>query len=432
LVLGIWRIQASPPTSSDKVHQDYHLINGVIHLHTPVSGGHRTLDDYLNLARQNGIGIITITDHDTLAYSYSIHPLRWLINKTAEDESALRFGMSRYLELIRKRCESNPDVLIIDGVESAPFYYWTGTSIKTKQVGRLYTRHELTLHNRGKHILVLGLKTPPAYEDMPLIANGCSRYDAYHGNQNEAPYQDLINYVNARGGVTFWAHPEAEEKTLIGGVTLLTAPYPDALLGTQDYTGFSIFSEGYTKAGKIGGTWDKVLLEYCAGKRQKPVWAIGELDDYGTKQIDSIQTVFLLKDESLVVSPAGTNLYDGAINALKTGKMYAVIKGGTNPLLVLEQFTIEENGSLAYSGDEIAIKNEAFIKIKIAHQPATRKKVTVKLISNGVLIKEYNEALPFETTFQVGLPAAGGKAYYRLDITDEFGGKLISNPIFVK
>lgn len=431
LVIGIslWLIltvnsQVAPPPPPAAA--EFQLINGIIHLHTPVSGGNRSIDDYLKLANERHIGILIITDHDNLNYSYSIHPLRWLIKKTVEKESVLNFGISRYLELINDAGKNNPAVTIIDGVESIPFYYWTGSAIKTQPANRFTTRRELMLHNRGKHMLVIGLKTPSAYEHLPLIANGLSRYDAYHGQQNEAPYQDLIDYVNKQGGLTFWAHPEAEEKRSQEGITIHTLSYHESLLHTRDYTGFSVFSEGYTKIGRIGGIWDTVLTEYCAGKRKSPVWAIGELDDYGEKSIDGIQTIFLLNDNS----------YDGIINALKSGKIYVVTKSGNNPLLRLERFTIEDRANpqkVASSGDEITISGTPLIRIKLTHQsPPTSAKVTVKLIRNGRLLKEYNETLPYETAFADNDIKAGEKTYYRLDITDEFGGKVISNPIFVK
>ena len=414
-----------PTITSGQSNQKYQQVNGIIHLQTPVSGGTRRIGNYIKLARERGISIIIITDHDTLNYEYAIHPLRWLVKKTVVKESVFNYGVDNYLELIRNRQSANPDIVLIDGVESIPFYYWSGsfqTHLKDK-----FGRRELMLNNRGKHILVIGLNTPDAYEHLPVIGNGYSRYDAYHGEQGGNPYQDLIDYVNAKGGVTFWAHPESEEKWMKEGISVHTPPYYESILDTINYTGFAVLPEGYQKIGRIGGLWDEVLTAYCAGKRKLPVWAIGELDDYGDKPVDVVQTVFLLEDRS----------YQRVINAMKSGKMYAVSKSGRQgtPLPLLEQFIIQDSANpkiIAYSGDEIICNGKPLIKIKLAHKTySAHSKVTIKLIREGKLIKEYNESLPCEITFEDSVLNTNVKTYYRLDVTDEFGGKIVSNPIFV-
>jgi hypothetical protein len=437
-------VNQSPPvanrnTVSGQIEKKYQQVNGVIHLQTPVSGGTRRIGDYIKLAREHNISIVIITDHDSLNYEYSIYPLRWLVKKTVVKESVFNYGVNEYLELINNRRTSNPDILLVDGVESIPFYYWSG-SYQTNLKDKL-GRRELILNDRGKHILAIGLNSPDAYEHLPVIGNGYSRYDAYHGGQADKPYQDLIDYVNAKGGVTFWAHPEAGEKWMREGITVNTSPYYESILNTIDYTGFAVLPEGYQKVGRIGGLWDEVLKAYCAGKRKSPVWAIGELDDYGNKPIDIVQTIFLLNDKS----------YNEIINALKSGKMYAVskAKGDQTPLLSLERFTVHDKSNpkeMAYSGDEIACKGNPFIKIRLSHKPVSiparppmdiggrsggSAKITLKLIREGKLIKEYNESLPCEITFEDNHFSLGTKTYYRVDVTDEFNGKIVSNPIFV-
>jgi hypothetical protein len=419
------KLLSQSPSAMNEPSRKYQPVNGVLHLQTPVSGGTRSIDKYIKLARERGIGVVIITDHDTLSYEYAIYPLRWLVKRTVVKDSVLNYGVNNYLELIHNQQSANPDIVLIDGVESTPFYYWSG-SFQTRLRDKL-GRRELTLYNRGKHMLVMGLNTSDAYENLPLIANGCSRYDAYHGNQADKPYQYLIDYVNSKGGVIFWAHPEAEEKWMKEGVAVNTTPYCESILDTINYTGFSVLSEGYQKVGRIGGLWDDVLKAYCVGKRKLPVWAIGELDDYGDKPIDIVQTVFLLEDKS----------YSGVINAMKSGKMYAVSKSGRQgiPLPVLERFVIQDSANLetiAYSGDEIICNGKPLIKIRLTHNPVSKSaKVTIKLIKEGKLIKEYNESSPCEITFDDNLPGVGVKTYYRVDVTDEFGGKIVSNPIFV-
>ena len=236
----------------------YIQVPGVIHLHTVVSGGTKTVNEYAQMAEERGIGIVIITDHDNAKYEYGIG-LKKIFKKVVEEDSVLKFGIDKYLGLIKDAGERNPDVMVIDGVESFPFYYWTGS----------YFKKNLTLNNRDKHMLVIGLDNPEDYKYMPLIVNGIARYDQYHGENYVLPYQDLINYVNKKGGLTFWAHPEHEEVVNVKGVRAVTKPYYEDLLRTDGYTGFSVFYEGYNKIGRPGGIWDKVLMEYCSGKTLK-------------------------------------------------------------------------------------------------------------------------------------------------------------------
>ncbi len=59
-----------------------------------------------------------------------------------------------------------------------------------------------------------------------------SRFDPYHGDQGEAPFQDVIDYARSRGGMVFWAHPESnysKNGVEMGPVKLMTEHYPDRI-----------------------------------------------------------------------------------------------------------------------------------------------------------------------------------------------------------
>ncbi|MFA5794945.1 MAG: hypothetical protein WC980_07780 [Candidatus Brocadiia bacterium] len=424
-----------------KPPSDYQQVAGVIHLQTPVSGGKRTVNDYVDLARKSNIGVVCITDHDNQRYQYGLWPFRWLIKKTEERASVMTFGIANYLVAINQANQSAKDVLVIDGMEVTPYYYWTGS----------YFQDTLTLNNRHKHLLVLGLDKAKYYQDLPTVANGKSRFSQYDNIQTYEPYQDLINYVIKNNGLIFWAHPDSNEYREMGGVKVHTLPYSEALEATVNYTGFAVLSEGYQKTGIPGGIWDKTLMEFCAGRRVRPAWAIGELDDIGDKVLDGIQTVFLLK----------ANSYQGVIEAMRTGKDYVVTKANNNPAMALTDFWIMANNKVAYSGDLIGVstKNAPTLYVKLAtagqaeESPSSKDKkgkskgtsaaangsafktmVTVKIISNGRLVQEYNQPMPAEIKYtpDVSNLQPGQMTYYRLDIMDSNQARLISNPIFVK
>jgi len=417
--------QPQPPSNPPVVADNpFHHIAAAIHLQTPISGGKRGLDDYIQLAKYYEIGILIITDHDNQRYEYGIWPFRWLIKKTFEETSIFKYGVENYFSLLRKVSSSSDNVLIIDGVESMPFYYWQGS----------YFSKDLSLNDRGKHLLVIGLNDINAYKNLPLIANDKSRFNQYNNSHGYAPYQDLIDYVNAKGGLIFWSHPEAKESKLIRHIKVNTLAYPEAIEATTNYTGFGIFWEGYQKIGLPNGIWDNVLKEYCDGRRKKPVWAIGELDDYGEKDINRLLTVLLLKKKS----------YQTAIDALRTGKMYTVLKAQQQdyPPLMLDDFCLYNiaQQSIAYSGDELVTSSTPIIKIRISQKDNKTNKnngnkpmVTLKIIRQGTVIKEINQPLPLTLNFKDNYsPKHGERIYYRLEAIDEKMGKVISNPIFVK
>jgi len=193
-----------------------------------------------------------------------------------------------------------------------------------------------------------------------------------------------------------------------------------------------VFWEGYQRIGLPNGTWDEVLREYCDGKRGQPAWAIGELDDYGDKDLARLVTVFLLKEKS----------YRAALEALKTGKTYTVLKSAELPPLMLDDFCIYDTAqpNIAYSGDELATSSTPSIRIKISFkngigtsEKAKKIKSTLKVIRQGKIIKEVNQTLPITLNFKDDYkPTPGEKIYYRLEVIDEKNGRLISNPIFVR
>jgi len=97
-----------------------------------------------------------------------------------------------------------------------------------------------TIHGVGLD----GLAEPEDYAGLPAVGKGRGRkYDQYRGDLGALPYQDFIDYVNGRGGLVFWAHPEAEYTLEANGVKFETKKHADALTETKNYTGFCVFYE---------------------------------------------------------------------------------------------------------------------------------------------------------------------------------------------
>ncbi|HUT62588.1 MAG TPA: hypothetical protein VMZ04_01400, partial [Anaerolineae bacterium] len=181
----------------------------------------------------------------------------------------------------------------------------------------------------------------------------------YGTDAGARPYQELIDYVNRQGGLVFWAHPEAfyheridlkEENPLIsflfhsvlkGGLEVSTDPYYRLLNETRDYTGFALFFAGYHIVGNPGGLWDSLLMQFCKGTRNRPVWAISEIDmEEGTdpETASTSQTVFLVREKTK----------EAYLEALRVGRMYCFTQNLTR-WVTIRDYAVTAGGKRAVS-----------------------------------------------------------------------------------
>ncbi|MBT3880890.1 MAG: PHP domain-containing protein [Candidatus Scalindua sp.] len=468
--------------------EQYKLIPSAIHIHTSIGNGEQTPEEIVEIARKSGIKVVIFTDHDTMKWTYGIPPLRKIIQKVVDQKSILKYGAENYINRIEELNKKHPDMLLIHGAESIPFYYWRGSPFKKT----------LALVKGNEHILVFGLQNPSDYKNLPSVGNGfpgvfdvegifrlwpvfffllgwrlisLSRktsiekhghshsigpgtisgiiclfvgavflvnnypfktplYDQYHGEQGVGPYQYLIDHANKNNALTFWAHPEVERSMDFGNIKVVSSPYEKDLLSTFDYTGIAVFSEGMRHVGPPGGIWDKILLQYCSGKRFKPVWVIGEVDYRGHGfSIDETQTVFLIKEKS----------NEEVMNALATGKMYAAM-GDANQLS-LNSFVVEDSksGKMAFMGDEIALTGKPRIRIVVTvdktHKSSAYKKrsFNIDLIRNGTVIKTFEANDSIDIAYDDDYYNPNQKVYYRLAIDTSYLFRgIVTNPIFVQ
>jgi hypothetical protein len=457
--------------------EEYKLFTGVIHLDSTISGGKLPPEEMSGIAHDAGVEIAVFTDHDTMRWEYGIPPLRKFIRKVVEKGSIHSYGEENYINTISGLNQKYPDMLIMHGAEAIPFYWWKGS----------YFTKDLEMMDGHKHILVMGLNNASDYKNLPSIGKGypsrissdtlvslwplcffvfgwllfsvsresysgklvkiggviclltgavfmvnnfpftSPRYDQYHGDRGIAPYQTVIDYVNTRGGVTFWAHPETEDVNKeASGVKLITKPYHEDLLKAQNYTGFAVFAEGIKFTAPPGGVWDQILNQYCKGERERPVWAIGEVDfgDEDAFSIKDSQTIFLLKEKNEKT----------VIEALKAGHVYALhLYTEKSPALILDTFIIEDTTQpvRAYMGEELETSKNPQLKIHVS-LPETAKdvKYRVDIIRNGEVIHRFESTGNTDMTYEDRYVKPGEKIYYRLDIDGP--SRILSNPIFVK
>ena len=484
--------------------EEYIQVPAAADLRTEFSDGVYSVEELVKLAKSKGIEILIINDHDRYSLEYGFWPLERILKKKVEESSLLKNGAKNYLDEIERVGKKYPDMLIIPGIESAPFYYWTGSVFS----------NNLTAHKWENHIGIVGLESPKDIEGLPTLNSNLSvkyyknyiyntafftlslifsillirwegvyRYtgmviclfsllfiinfhplrsspfDQYHGDKGVLPWQETIDYVNSRGGMTFWHHLESASGIgKKGPISINTPPHPEDLIKTQDYTGFQAIYEDTIHVTEPGKEWDMVLSQYCAGNRDMPAWGIGGLDYHGEGEsgikLQDVKTVFLLKEKTK------NAVYEALIN----GKVYPV-RQGEDYRLVLDEFSISgTSGVKAISGDEIEVQGSPNINIKVSAIPplppfATSpsppseggdkgevkggikgESVEVQLIRSGEMINKFEGETPLEISFndehlpgsEQGKFKSGDKIYYRLNIYGKRPNYIISNPIFVK
>lgn len=449
---------------------DYQQIIGLMDLRTTFSDGAYDIEELVMMAKQKGASVVFINDHDRMAMEYGIPPFRNILKKRNEFNSINKQGAERFIQTIRDVRKKCPDMIIIPGSETVPFYYWTGNIFSGT----------LTAHDHEKRLLTVGMELPEDYENLPILHNGLSLkylgnalpevlffslsliagtfmlrwrgiiritgivfvilsiffmlnsnafrsspFDPYHGNQGEAPYQLVIDYVNSKGGMTFWNYPETRSGVRkLGPINISTHPYPTAIHESKAYTGFAaLYGENITLT-EPGNIWDTTLKEYCAGYRDLPPWGIATADFHkegeSGEKLGNYQTVFFIEKKTK----------EAVLAAMKKGRMYSCQVSYPN-LLTMDEFSISsaDGTTRGISGDNITLTGFPKIRIALSSKDAGQNPFKVRLIRNGSVVYDFEEKLPLQINYIDPIYEPGEKMFYRIDVKG--AGTIISNPIFV-
>jgi hypothetical protein len=452
----------------------YEQVPALMDLRTTFSDGQYDPETIVQMAVRKGFGVVFLNDHDRVVMEYGLPPFRNIIKKKEELNSINKSGADRYLRTIAGLRKMYPNVTLIPGTESTPFYYWTGSPLMGN----------LTANDHERRILTIGLEKPEDYETLPILHNGLSGshiraampalaafilcfliainflfrhgwwrisgavlailsvgffintvfarpspFDAYHGRQGAAPYQLFIDAVGQKGGLTFWNYPETRSGVRkLGPIQVKTLPYPHMLLETGNYTGFAALYGDTITITEPGNVWDVILGEYCSEFRERPPWGIATADFHkegGSGQnLGDFQTVLWLTEKSP----------QSVLTALKTGKMYAC-QGKFPNIPRLDEFSVSaaepDTSPRMISGDELILERNPRIRITVSGGVAgLGKEVRVRLIRSGTLIQIFKGTMPLSIDYTDFLATPGEKIYYRMDMTGY--GTIVSNPIFVK
>jgi hypothetical protein len=461
---------------------DRQQLLATVHVHSTASTGELTVEALAERAEQLGLDVLILTDNFSLRYEYGLWPLPGLLKHRVSFPSVLEYGIERYVDEIVAVQSRHPKLIILPGVEVAPYYYWTGSL-----VGRT-----LTMHNAQRNLLVLGLTKPEDYRSLPASGNPASYTFDWRGAVNGAPmllvvpavwlwrplrrgadrrslrrtvacilivlgvalvanawplsqpafssyddqlgyrpYQALINDVRAKGGLVFWSMTEARDfheyaAGPLGTVTVKTEPHPEALLQTTGYTGFGgLYQDGRTII-KPGELWDRLLQLPAHEERPTPV-LIGELAFHGLsdagKDLHRLVTALWVKERTVA----------GVLEALRAGHAYAVGDGDQHVQLRLNEFQVVCQGGTksASIGDRLdpAGARDLMVHLSVTATDRGRHPVKVRVIRSGQVLAQLAGETPFRVDWPDTSVPTAERMTYRVEITGS--GELLSNPIFV-
>jgi len=458
-------------------------VAAVVHVHSDLSSGAFSLDELSARADRDGIGALLLAENYLPHVEYGLPPFRAL-TRIVHDERGVGDAAADYLERVRRARAVSPRVLIVPGVEVMPHYWWTGSPLSlemdlhdtqknllvwgiedaatlsrlpvigNRRVGVrslqsaldalpallvvpalvVLARPRIVRRRRGLRIIVarqrrwmlalaLGaLGVIGAARGWPFKTDRYPPYDDF----GVAPYQALIDAVDAAGGVAVWSFPEARDvgEQAVGPVRVrwTTEPYPDDLLRTFRYTAFGALYEDTTRAELPHGEWDRVLREYAAGERSRPAWALGESgfhDESAGKRLGTIRTVFLARERTAA----------GILEAMRSGRMYALQR---TPQWGLElgELTVRAAGGTATMGERLREPEGTALEVQaaIAATDGAAHDVRVTLVRNGAIAGLWNGTTPVNVVHRD--IAEGTPIVFRLDVRAG-AQRLLTNPVFV-
>ncbi len=494
-ILGITLVAFGLGISSVGYTQSYQQYPGAVQVATNYGTGRYSVEELAQLAQAKGLKILVLGSQVLQKAEYGFRPLERLVGRSIERPSVLKLGPGRYLKEVATVNAGYPDLVILPGLECSPFYYWTGSPFSHNLVNHAWQRQLLliglerpeeierlpVLGNRGSYsyswksvllfwpvagfflswwlwrkkkvkkvwvgrFVVRGSKRQTGSAIVVFLVSLVGFlnnypfttfcFDAYHGDQGVAPFQQVIDYAESEGGMAFWAQQDAHYSTEISGVSLISKSYSQFLAESEDYTGFAALYADNTPSSDPGGMWDKVLTQYCQGERERPVWAIAGASYHGGEEeetpIETYQTVFLLPKLD----------YPEVLSALRTGRIYpAIIRKGNR--LWLTDFRISSEDRSAGMGETLEASDPSVVvHIGIEGTPSDIP-ITLRLVRQGEVIREFIGTTPLRVTFRDQNPRGGERlaadspseqhkmVYYRLDVRRR-GARILSNPSFVQ
>jgi len=469
----------------------YWPIPTALHVHSTWSSGSLALEDLAALARARGIEAVFLTDNHVQRFEYGLSPLRALLRYRVEYPSVLSNGPEAFLRAVESVNARRKDVLLVPGVEVVPQYFWTGSLLDGSLTMWNAQKNLLALGLYGPEdyweLPVVGNNAAapwslwslwllsPALLAIPgiwllrstrrrviqlrhfrvverrrrtfpgvlcllaagvLLANNYpfrrAAVSAYDSTAGLGPYQDVIDFVAARRGLSIWSLPEARDQQVVTvhgmRATIRTDPYPGDLLRTDRFTAFAGLYEDTATFTEPGRGWDQLLLEYLHGRRGAPAWAVGEAayhyEGQAGKRLGDVQTVVLAerKDASSLVA------------ALRAGRAYCRLRTDDENLALVHFQVVSSSAEPAEAGSRVAARpgDRPEVYAVIESVTGRRLPIEIRLVRSGSVVQTLRGETPVTLRWTESPLAADASLYYRLEARGPVGLRLLSNPIFVR
>jgi len=464
-------------------------LRAAVHVHSTASTGTLSLEALAVRAEQQGLDAIVLSDNFSLEYEYGLEPFPGLLKKTVSFPSVLSYGIERYLDEIKEVQARHPQLVIVPGVEVAPFYYWTGS----------LWRGDLTMHDAQRNLLVLGLMTPEDYRALPARGNpaslrmdgasfvnaaplllavpalllwkprrpmsdgwrepvsalrrtgaafclvlavatlvnawplGSPLFSSYDSRLGYRPYQAVLDAANERGAVVLWSMTEARDLQShafgpLGTVTVKTDAHPEALRLTRGYAGFGGLYQDTRTVTAAGGLWDQVIQAHRGTAVHVVLSMVGETAFHGLADKE--------KDLDRVVTTvfAKERSVAAMLEAIRSGHAYAVAEGGHRVMLTLDEFSVgcDCEQPAAGIGEHMVLPSgsHAIATVLVSARDGKPHPVTLRLIRSGETVSTTKTETPVRYQFADPEAVLERGAYYRLEVAGQ-SGELLTNPIYV-
>lgn len=445
----------------------------VVHVHSAFSTGPHSLPELTALAREYGIDALFLTDNHALSFQYGLPGLRNTLWLRHQLPSVLQKGPENFYRAAALENLRQQEVLVVPGLEILPRCTWEGSLLEgtlthwnmqrnlmalgtlpartAKKIpvsaGWLPRRDTLAawLSWLGPGLLVLVLvgaiwipgraarrRGGSAWKmrgrllarvGVPLLvfwagfewwAGRRPQADLYGDRFSLEAEQRVIDYLDATGAFIYWAHPEAADRHTFRFFKVQTDPYPDILVRTRDYHGFGALYPQKTELYEVGSEWDRVLLDYLQGTRNRPVWAVGEMlyryEGDARKHLHDVETLIQASERTEA----------GLLEALKAGQFYIRRRSRDN-VLTLNEFTVQPPAERG---------GHPVVRVALAAEKRGEP-VTLCLVRNGAAVHEQQVVPPVRLEFEDPFVPETGGVYYRLVVKGSYPLRLISNPVFI-
>jgi len=145
--------------------QEWQRLTAVVHVHSRLSTGEKSIDELARIARGEGIGALFVVENYLLRVEYGLPPFRALTRVAHDEPSIMSTGLERYLGEVARARLGHPEVVLVPGVEVIPHQHWSGSPLA----------RSMLLHDTQKNLLVFGVTDPAALRSLPASGNPYAR-----------------------------------------------------------------------------------------------------------------------------------------------------------------------------------------------------------------------------------------------------------------